>query len=397
MGNLIVEAMSRLQDRPVLFKYVLDEFGNARRAVLVRNFIDALTAGPKPIEALASSDPKRYVGDIFAFLHQAIPNERENLLHLVRNCEKNDFSEAIDSTLINIAEGVCHPLKVRIELVLSGGEETLVLFQVSNLVRFYQKILTQVVNGGQLEQCLSDLQKTSQSAFLGAVSNQVKALLNGPSGIGLEPPRSELMPPQSVVTLLLNLKEILSAADMSAEDRQADIGKIVSTVIDPLLQSVTESALHLPTIDMAVYLLNCLYQMQTTLAMFEYVDDRLERLQAQSDAQIDTLCSAQATSLVTNLNLAPIYALLQNKATTIDLPLLQPFLEKFTAFIELPEMLLLPQINLLQSSNHRSTVQKRAFNVIVSIYKQLYEKQGEEERDRIFQKTPAEVCEILSR
>lgn len=58
--------------------------------------------------------------------------------------------------------------------------------------------------------------------------------------------------------------------------------------------------------------------MQSTLAMFEYVDDRIERLQAQSDAQIDTLTSEQASSLVANLNLGPIYTLLQSPSSNID-------------------------------------------------------------------------------
>ena len=42
------------------------------------------------------------------------------------------------------------------------------------------------------------------------------------------------------------------------------------------------------------------------------MDDRLERLQAQSDAQVDTLTSEQASSLVANLNLSSIYMILQD-------------------------------------------------------------------------------------
>lgn len=38
----------------------------------------------------------------------------------------------------------------------------------------------------------------------------------------------------------------------------------------------------------------------------------------------------------------------------------------------MPDVLLLPQVSLLQSATHRSTVQKRSFNVIVAIYKQIY-------------------------
>lgn len=63
IGLLMEMAMQKLQDRPVLFKYVIDEYATARRSILVRNFIDALTIGgpngnPKPIE-LHAHDPKR--------------------------------------------------------------------------------------------------------------------------------------------------------------------------------------------------------------------------------------------------------------------------------------------------------------------------------------------------
>lgn len=53
----------------------------------------------------------------------------------------------------------------------------------------------------------------------------------------------------------------------------------MSCIIDPLLQEVNETASRLPTVDMAVYLLNCMHQIQSTLGLYEYMDQRLERLQ----------------------------------------------------------------------------------------------------------------------
>lgn len=189
----------------------------------------------------------------------------------------------------------------------------------------------QIVNGGALEDCIINLQLFSESTYLKSLSQQVRELLYGQPGsnvIGLEPPNNDLIPSHSVIRLLSILKEILSVASM-VESRQADITKIVSCVIDPLLHSITESASHLPTIDMAVYILNCLYQMQITLGMFEYVDSRMERLQAQCDAQIDTLTSEQASSLVANLNLGPIYTLLQSSSKDVDPNHLKMFMVNF--------------------------------------------------------------------
>lgn len=71
---------------------------------------------------------------------------------------------------------------------------------------------------------------------------------------------------------------------------------------------------------------------------------------------------------------------------------------KLDAFIECPEMLILPQVNLLQSTNHASTIQKRAFNVIVAIYKQLYERihSGDYQNpEQLLSKTPEQVQSIL--
>uniref|UniRef100_A0A1B0DFS2 Conserved oligomeric Golgi complex subunit 6 n=1 Tax=Phlebotomus papatasi TaxID=29031 RepID=A0A1B0DFS2_PHLPP len=404
IGPLVMQAMNRLQDRPVLFKYVIDEYATARRAILVRNFIDALTVGgpggnPKPIE-MHAQDPKRYVGDMFAWLHQAIPSERENLLNLVKLCDQTDLTDQIQVALANIADGVCHPLEVRVQMILSGEKQTIILYAVANLIRFYQGVINGVVNGGNLEQCLANMQHNSEQAYLGSLMQQVKNLLVGPMGTTIEPPQSDLAPPKSVSILLGIMKEILSVASM-VEGRQSDIKKIVSCVIDPLLRTITESASHLPTIDMAVYLLNCLYQMQSTLAMYEYMEERIERLQAQSDAQIDTLTSEQASSLVANLNLGPIYTLLQNHASKFEVGSLKMFNTKLDTFLEMPDILLLQQINLLQSSKHRADVRKRSFNVIIAIYRQLYEKvhdpeNGYEDPSSVFSRSPEQVAQLLT-
>lgn len=188
-----------------------------------------------------------------------------------------------------------------------------------------------------LEECISSLQLFGESTYLKVLSHLVKEHLHGQPGskmIGLEPPSNDLIPSHSVTRLLSILKEILSVASM-VESRQTDITKIVSCVIDPLLHSITESASHLPTVDMAVYILNCLYHMQSTLGMFEYVDNRMERLQAQCDAQIDTLTSEQASSLVANLNLGPIYTLLQSASKDIDSNHLKMFM--VTIVVRIPK------------------------------------------------------------
>lgn len=65
-----------------------------RRSLLVKSFLDALTVGgpggtPRPIE-LHAHEPPRYIGDMLAWLHQAIPSEKENINTLMRACNTVD-------------------------------------------------------------------------------------------------------------------------------------------------------------------------------------------------------------------------------------------------------------------------------------------------------------------
>lgn len=379
ISHLLTQAMARLQERPVLFKYVLAEYCTCRRAVVVHMFLDALTKGgpsgtPRPIETHVH-DTKRYVGDMLAWLHQAVPGEKENLLILLKACDnKTDVNEDIQQALANISEGVCHPLKVRIDQILASDNSPTSLYHASNLLRFYQQIFSQVVPGSNLEATLLELQKCSEKAFLSALQIQVKQQLLE----RVEAPPADLSPSPGIPHLLSLLRDLLSLASI-AEGKQEDISKIVSCVMDPLLQAVSLSASRLATTDMAVYLLNCLYLMQTTLSLYEFMEDRLERLQAQSEAQLDTLTSEQASSLVANLNLGPIYTILQEqgKGPLSQIPGMEPsslnvFLSKLESLLNMPDMLCLPQMECLLSNSHRTTVQRRATQVITAIYTQLY-------------------------
>ncbi|XP_060811125.1 conserved oligomeric Golgi complex subunit 6 [Bombus pascuorum] len=407
LAPLLIKAMNKLQDRPVLFKYILDEYCAARRTALVGSFIDALTLGegygstPNPIE-MHANDPKRYIGDMLAWLHQVIPVEKENILTLVKGCNKTDVSDQIKQSLSNITEGLCHPLKSRIENVISMDAPAAILYSVTTLLRFYQMIIQQVIPDSILDSTLKDLLILSEKSFLSRLQKQTRIAL----GERAEPPGNDLVPAPSVSRLLSLLNEILSVASI-AEDREKDMLQIVSCIIDPLLQEVNETASRLPTVDMAVYLLNCMHQIQSTLALYEYMDQRLERLQAQSDAQIDTLTSEQASSLVAHLNLGPIYTILQGheQGPLSSIPGMDPlsvkeFTNKLEAFLMMPDVLLLPQISLLQSSNHRSITQKRSFEVIGAIYKQLYEachnpKNLYQNPNSLFSRTPEDLLQTL--
>lgn len=89
---------------------------------------------PKPIELL-SHDPLRYVGDMLAWVHQSICNEKEILQTLLKLCKEDGMFQTISTfyylftynifvnvlvlkehlttVLGQITEALCRPFKVR--------------------------------------------------------------------------------------------------------------------------------------------------------------------------------------------------------------------------------------------------------------------------------------------
>lgn len=66
----------------------------------------------------------------------------------------------------------------------------------------------------------------------------------------------------------------------------------------------------------------------------------------------------------------------------------------------MPDVLLLPQISLLQSNNHRMITQKRSFEVIGAIYGQLHEachdpKNLYQNPSGLFTRTPEDLLQML--
>lgn len=217
--------MARLQERQMLFKYIIDEYCISRRSVLVGEFINALTRGgpsgnPSPIE-LRAHDPQIYVTDMLVWLNKVIPVEKQNLHLLVKLCNKNsDLNQQLNEALSSICEGVCQPLKIRIEKILNASVPPSILYAVINLIRYYKKCICKIVSGGLLETTLLELQERSEQVFLTTLQQQVNNML-----VRVEAPPRDLSPTPSINHLLAILRDTLSTASVS-EGRESDMGKV---------------------------------------------------------------------------------------------------------------------------------------------------------------------------
>jgi len=278
-SDLLPLALSHLQKaRPSLVQEVMDEYCQARKNYVTRSFLDALTLGgpggtPKPIE-LHAHDPQRYVGDMLAHLHQATPMEKENVYALLKHCgpiSDKDKSQTCEEALAVITDGSCRPLRSRVEQILLSEHGPLILYQLTNLIRFYNGTIGHVIpKTSSLIEMLDDLDTLAYTQFLSVLQASVTHKIS--PRMGMEHlPGQDLNTTPNTLGLLSLLKELLNSTTV-LEEKPEQNEEIVNTILDPLLNSLNSSVASFPSIDQDVYLLNSLYQIHTTLSLFKFND-----------------------------------------------------------------------------------------------------------------------------
>ncbi|KAE8627234.1 hypothetical protein XENTR_v10006915 [Xenopus tropicalis] len=414
ISPILAQAMDALQDRPVLYNYTLDEFGTARRSAVVRGFIDALTRGgpggtPRPIE-MHSHDPLRYVGDMLAWLHQATASEKEHLESLLKLVNIQGVEDNIQEVVGHITEGVCRPLKVRIEQVIIAEPGAVLLFKISNLLKFYHHTISAIVgtSASSLLTTIEEMHLLSKKIFFNSLSLHASKLLDK-----VELPPADLGPSSALNQTLTLLREVLVSHDSSVvplDARQADFVQVLSCVLDPLLQMCTVSASNLGTADMATYMVNCLYMMKTTLALFEFTDKRLEMLQFQIEAHLDTLVNEQASYVLTRAGLSQIYSCVQqhkpeqgplSNLPNLDSVSLKAAMVQFDRYLAAPDNLQMPQLNYFLSATVKEQIIKQSTELVCKAYSELYEAvmnpvNGYKDPTGILHRSPQQVQTLLS-
>ncbi|NXY41121.1 COG6 protein, partial [Ceuthmochares aereus] len=383
ISPVLAQAMEALQDRPVLYKYTLDEFGTARRSAVVRGFIDALTRGglggtPRPIE-MHSHDPLRYVGDMLAWLHQATASEKEHLEAMLKLVTiQGSVEENIQEVVGHITEDVCRPLKVKYFVFLSIlNVKVLLSCYLINLNFVFSAIVGN--SAATLLTTIEEMHLLSKKIFFSSLSLHASKLMDK---VELPPPD---LGPSSALNQTLNLlREVLASHNSSViplDARQADFVQVLSCVLDPLLQMCTMSASSLGTADMATFMVNSLYMMKTTLALFEFTDKRLEMLQFQIEAHLDTLINEQASYVLTRAGLSYIYNSVQqykpeqgplSHLPSMDSVSLKVAMAQFDRYLSAPDSLIMSQLNFLLSATVKEHIIKQSTELVCRAYSELY-------------------------
>ncbi|RDX56370.1 oligomeric complex COG6 [Lentinus brumalis] len=325
------EAVRRLRQRPELLTEALTYMSQTRQATLLSAFMDALTRGgpgglPRPIE-LHAHDPLRYVGDMLAWVHQAIAAEREFLESLfgVRGARRmvgavREFGESeeegwIGEMMDGAVKGLCGPLKVRVQQTVRSQESSITSYKIANLLGFYMLTMQRTIGKeALLSKTLEELTDLAYSIFYGAIETQGRSLLRVPLNLD----ETDVSPPLAILDHAQVLREMMLVYDSSLlgneneDELQAGFRDILDKMVDPAIEmcmtGAEEKKRQRPAWDKAVFVLNTLAYLQDVLEPFAFTAEKRGVVQGLMEGKVLQLIEEHVNDVLADAGLAEIAA-----------------------------------------------------------------------------------------
>ncbi|KAG6911409.1 hypothetical protein DXG01_016506 [Tephrocybe rancida] len=404
------ESVKRLRRRPELLTEALTFLSETRQATLMSSFITALTRGgpsglPRPIE-LHAHDPLRYVGDMLAWVHQAMAAERELLeaLFEVVNDGRmvgsvrvfNGKSEEEDwiRELMDLCVGkLCVPLKVRVQQTIRSQESSIVSYKIANLLQFYMLTMRRTIgDDALLSTTLLEITDVAYGVFYESISAQGRALLRVQSDMN----DTSLTPPLAILDHVQILREIMSVyqssflGDEDEIEQVAGFEKILDIMVDPAVEMATseneEKRRLRPKWDQPVYVLNCLSyielellgnnEAQSVLEPFTFTRTKRVAIRALIEERVSLLIEEHYANIMIDANIYQVAEACTNRTTAEPLsriPSMQPAelqvaLQNFSLWLSSPDVVQSPRLSHLTVQHLHTKIHQTALERMARAY-----------------------------
>ncbi|KAL0946384.1 hypothetical protein HGRIS_012614 [Hohenbuehelia grisea] len=400
------QAVQRLRKRPELLNEALGQLSQTRQTTLLSSFLAALTRGgpsglPRPIE-LHAHDPMRYVGDMLAWVHQAIAAEREFLESLFEMkgdnrmvgsvrvfSEENEEEEWVRELMDLAVTKLCVPLKVRVQQTVRSQESSIMSYKIANLLQFYLLTMRRTIgDAALLSKAIQELTDVAYKVFYDAIETQTRALHE----TNLELDDASLTPPIPILDHAQILREIMSVytssllGDEPEEERVAGFGRILDITIDPAIDmcmNASKDKQHLrQNWDRAVFVLNCLAYLQSVLEPHSFTIKKQERLQEVINEQVVSLTDEHYHNLLSDAGLKQVVdACTENGSKDPPEPLshlaatephaLQKALQLFSLWLSGLEVVQSPRLSQLTVQRLHAQIHQAALGRLAAAYQTL--------------------------
>lgn len=454
VSQTVREAVARLKNRPELLNEVLTVLGTTRSTSILNLFLDALTRGgpnglPRPIE-LHAHDPIRYIGDMLAWLHQAMAGEREFLeslfgtkgedeqgsrrvgevhalsrhkrikstltgeggdVSMVQRTDKDWVKKLLDRDF----EGCGRPLKIRVQQTIKSQESPIMAYRIATLIHFYKVTMERTVGEDtMMSGVLSEIKDHAYEAFFETLRAQGRSLLRF-----IQPPAAALSAPAQLRDVLSTLREILSVyatslleqegAPTSPQTRDSEFRDVLDASLDPALEMCSRMAdMRSAEWDRAVFCINCDEAVLAALEGFDFVDRRRRTVQLDEEKYVEMVTAAHYAHLLNESALEPAISALHDRepgtllsaCDAASVSSLQAAQSRFTAFLSSVDPVSSPRLSLLPP-HLAALVHRSALRRISEAYAELYdavhdaESGGYERPETILRRSKDEVRMLL--
>ena len=340
IGASMRKALRVLAERPSLFESCLDSFAEAREQILSDTFYTALTGNTpngeqdpsvKPIE-LVAHDPLRYVGDMLAWIHSTTVSEREALEILfisegdeiakgiqagrasepwTRTSEDGedavvfDGLKALNDLVDRDVVGAAKILRQRIGQMIQSHEETIMAYQIANLLSFYKVTFVKLLGSESVVlETLESLEENALRQFRILMRDHVAGLRTDGQTIS-----TDLRPTDFLHESLKQLTAIMKTYETSfssPDSREAGFKSVLDEAFEPFLRASADLAQDLPPRDKNIYTINYLTTSRNALLPFDFTTTRVNSLQEEIEEISNELIMSQYSFFRLNSGLQPL-------------------------------------------------------------------------------------------
>jgi hypothetical protein len=285
--------------------------------------------------------------------------------------------------LDQIFEGLAKHLKVRMEQMLAAASgvqsaNMVVLFKLENVLEFYSQAIPQLLgSSAALSVLLQDLKLSTMKLFFELLRNISTKLLSEQLDV---PP--DLTAPAVVhdsLEKLTAMMDTLSTSVIPQEEREAEFGHVLSAVVDPLVTLCANARSEDPTAK-ALFTLNALYTIQTTLSGYTFTKGKSDKLSALLEEEAARFAEEQAATVLAAFGIPAKLAAILDNTDAAPLSTLPATAEAAMAesLLRLYDHLaadgasVIPDAERLLSLRLRQLVQSTAARIVADAYDRLH-------------------------
>ncbi|KAL2315018.1 hypothetical protein POMI540_1577 [Schizosaccharomyces pombe] len=326
------KAFTKLFSEPTMVNKSINLIVQARQQILSTAYLTALTRGDflsssRPIE-LSAPDTVRFIGDLLAWIHQTIVNEKELVEALFaarkRQIQLNPFppwdvpnvlEDQMNSLLDGSLYGICRPLSSRAQTSVLDLSDIVRLYNVIEILGFYREAFSKIVH----DECIilriiKTLEDFTYQRMKTVLDDELYTISNTNLSI-----TDDLLPPDFVTTFLRNANSIFKIRGASLSVQGVDelpFKMLFMQLFDRILEicaAMTEDVR--PPYKGIILMLNVLDSCTNYVGRYTFLNELFEYLQEKTTYYKNNLTTLLNDDYIAQAGLSD---LLQKIADTTD-------------------------------------------------------------------------------